>query len=104
MMSRSWVSLACSPAGLPCAKTCVAPPRPIPSRWGRLRKGGVTAVDEGAVGARCVGGRASRDLTMAEVRLDEGKAASSSFATRAIRRFGCQRGWSRLNFIATAPR
>jgi len=34
------------------------------------------------------------------VRLDEGKATSSSAARRATRRFGCQPGWLRSNFFA----
>jgi hypothetical protein len=42
-----------------------------------------------------------RQATAAEVRLDEGRATSSSAETRATRRFGCKRARLRSNFAAT---
>src|SRR5271166_5498197 len=41
-----------------------------------------------------------RQTTTAEVRLDEGNAASFGTARRATRRFDCQRGGLRGNFAA----
>jgi hypothetical protein len=47
--------------------------------------------------------RASGSVVEACVALDKGKATSSSAARRATRRFGCQRGWLRSNFVAARP-
>src|ERR1700687_5445205 len=44
-----------------------------------------------------------RHTTTAEVRLGEGKAASSGPARRATRRFGCHRDWLRSDFVAVEP-
>jgi hypothetical protein len=44
-----------------------------------------------------------RQTTTAEVRLDERNATGCSLASRATRRFGCQRGWPRSNFVARRP-
>jgi hypothetical protein len=41
-----------------------------------------------------------RQAATAEVRLDEGKATSSSTARRATRRFGFEQRQSRSNFVA----
>jgi hypothetical protein len=41
-----------------------------------------------------------RQTTTAEVCLDEGQATSFGPARQETGRFGCQRGWLRLNFVA----
>ena len=41
-----------------------------------------------------------RQTTKAEVCLDEGQATSFGPARQETGRFGCQRGWLRLNFVA----